>query len=90
MNSAFSEVERKTEETAATPGTETQTRSLNNFYSQIVYWIGALIGFFHLYVLLVNPIDPWILRSVHLSGVGVLAFLLYPSRKKRSAKTGQV
>lgn len=60
---------------------EGSKRKLSGFYRRLVFSIGVVFGIFHLIVLFLYPIDPWIFRAVHLAGAGMLAFLLFPGRK---------
>ncbi|MGM8216308.1 TRAP transporter permease [Bacillaceae bacterium W0354] len=46
----------------------------------IIAVIGAL---FHLYILNLNPIDPWVFRSTHLVFGTVLALMLYPGWRSK-------
>lgn len=43
-----------------------------------------LMVLFHIYVLTINPVDPWFLRSIHLTFAATLTFLLLPATKKSS------
>jgi len=63
-----------------------RTREFGKFGSWVIYIIGAVCSLFHLYCLLINPIDPWYFRGMHLVFLSFLCFLLYPgwdgARKK--------
>lgn len=63
-----------------------KTRELGKFGKSVVFVVGASCTLFHLYCLLINPIDPWYFRGMHLVFLSFLCFLLYPgwegARKK--------
>ncbi len=63
-----------------------RTREFGKFGSWVIYIIGAVCSLFHLYCLLVNPIDPWYFRGMHLVFLSFLCFLLYPGWKGASKK----
>ncbi|WP_147803633.1 TRAP transporter permease [Alkalicoccus halolimnae] len=48
--------------------------------------IAVLGSLYHLYILNLNPIDPWVFRSTHLAFGAVLGFLLYPGWRTKSNK----
>jgi len=56
-------------------------RSLGKRAAAIVAGIGFLMSAFHLYVLLIRAIDPWIFRSIHIVFGGTLLFALVPGWK---------
>ena len=56
----------------------TRTREFGRFGSWIIYLIGATCSLFHLYCLLISPIDPWYFRGMHIVFLSSLCFLLYP------------
>jgi len=58
-----------------------RTRTFGKFGNTAIYLIGAICSLFHLFVLLVRPIDPWYFRGMHIVFLGVLCFLLYPGWK---------
>ncbi|WP_051302824.1 TRAP transporter permease [Salibacterium aidingense] len=58
------------------------TRELNKPFWHLVTVIGVISGLFHLFGLLIYPIDPWVYRALHFSTVTCLAFFLYPATKK--------
>jgi TRAP transporter 4TM/12TM fusion protein len=60
-------------------------RSLSGITGVTVILIGFLMSAFHLYVLLIRAIDPWIFRSIHIVFGGALLFALVPGRKSASS-----
>lgn len=58
-----------------------RTKDLGRLWNGIVYGIGILCSLFHLFVLLIRPIDPWYFRSAHLLFMGILCFLTLPGWK---------
>jgi len=58
-----------------------RTRQFGKVGSQVIFFIGVICSLFHLYVLLIRPIDPWYFRSLHILFTGVLCFLLLPGWK---------
>jgi len=63
-----------------------RTREFGKFGSWVLYIVGAICSLFHLYCLLISPIDPWYFRGMHIVFLAFLCFLLYPgwegARKK--------
>jgi TRAP-type uncharacterized transport system fused permease subunit len=63
-----------------------RTREFGKIWSWVIYGVGAICSLFHLYCLLLRPIDPWYFRGMHIVFLGFLCFLLYPgwegARKK--------
>ena len=63
-----------------------RTREFGKIGSWVIYGVGAICSLFHLYCLLLRPIDPWYFRGMHIVFLGFLCFLLYPgwegARKK--------
>ncbi len=63
-----------------------RTREFGKTWSWVIYGVGAICSLFHLYCLLLRPIDPWYFRGMHILFLGFLCFLLYPgwegARKK--------
>lgn len=55
-----------------------RTREFGKIGSWIIYGVGAICSLFHLYCLLLRPIDPWYFRGMHIVFLGFLCFLLYP------------
>lgn len=55
-----------------------RTREFGKFGSWLIYIIGGVCSLFHLYCLLINPIDPWYFRGMHIVFLATLCFLLYP------------
>lgn len=52
-------------------------RDFSGYLAYGITLVSAGYVLFHLYVLNIRPIDPWIFRSIHLSVGSALAFLLY-------------
>ncbi|HNS15057.1 MAG TPA: TRAP transporter permease [Syntrophorhabdaceae bacterium] len=63
-----------------------RTREFGKFGSWVIYIVGALCSLFHLYCLLINPIDPWFFRGMHIVFLSFLCFLLYPGWQGASKK----
>lgn len=63
-----------------------RTREFGKFGTWVLYIVGAACSLFHLYCLLINPIDPWYFRGMHIVFLAFMCFLLYPgwegARKK--------
>lgn len=55
-----------------------RTREFGKFGSWVLYIVGAICSLFHLYCLLISPIDPWYFRGMHIVFLSFLCFLLYP------------
>ena len=55
-----------------------RTREFGKVWSWVIYGVGATCSLFHLYCLLLRPIDPWYFRGMHIVFLGFLCFLLYP------------
>lgn len=52
-------------------------RKFTGWAATTITAVSAAYVLFHLYVLNIQPIDPWIFRSIHLSVASALAFILY-------------
>ncbi|MDI6756087.1 MAG: TRAP transporter fused permease subunit [Thermodesulfobacteriota bacterium] len=63
-------------------------REFGKLGTGIVFTIGIVCSIFHLFVLLIRPIDPWYFRCIHILFTGVLCFLLLPGW--RGAKMDRV
>lgn len=63
-----------------------RTRELGRFGKSAVFLVGLSCTLFHLYCLLINPIDPWYFRGMHLVFLSILCFLLYPGWKGAQSK----
>ena len=48
--------------------------------------MGVIGAGFHIYVLMVQPIQPWLLRATHLSLTASMAFILMPSHPGKKSK----
>lgn len=59
-----------------------RTREFGKVWSWVIYIVGAVCSLFHLYCLLLRPIDPWYFRGMHIVFLGFLCFLLYPGWEK--------
>ncbi|WP_249869275.1 TRAP transporter permease [Oceanobacillus saliphilus] len=62
------------------------TRNLSGWMRYTFMTIAVVGALYHLYILNLNPIDPWIFRSTHLLFGTVLALLLYKGWKTESNK----
>jgi TRAP transporter 4TM/12TM fusion protein len=58
-----------------------RTRTLSGLAGQFLYWLGAAYIVFHLIVLNIHPIDPWVFRTIHLSIGSVIGFAMYAARR---------
>jgi len=58
-----------------------RTRSLDGLSGLFLYWLGAGYIAFHLIVLNIHPIDPWVFRTAHLCIGSVIGFALYAPRR---------
>ena len=54
-----------------------QMRQLSGWTHHLVYWLGAGYIVFHLVVLNIYPIDPWLFRTIHLCVGSLLGFAIY-------------
>ncbi|MBM3535321.1 MAG: TRAP transporter permease [Alphaproteobacteria bacterium] len=59
-------------------------RQMPGWIGQFVYWLGAAYVIFHLVVLNVHPIDPWVFRTFHVSVGSVIGFAIYAGRRADS------
>jgi len=55
-----------------------RTREFGKFGTWVLYIVGAICSLFHLYCLLISPIDPWYFRGMHIVFLAFMCFLLYP------------
>jgi TRAP transporter 4TM/12TM fusion protein len=67
-----------------------RTREFGKFGSWVIYIVGTVCSLFHLYCLLINPIDPWFFRGMHIVFLSFLCFLLYPGWQGASKKVHPV
>jgi TRAP transporter 4TM/12TM fusion protein len=61
-------------------------RILRKWESQIVFWSCAVFTSFHLYVLNIAPMDPWLFRAAHVafgSAIGFFVFAAWTGEKSR-------
>lgn len=56
-------------------------RSVSGWQHKILIAISFAAGFFHLFTLIIYPLDPWILRGIHLSLASVVIFCFYKPYK---------
>jgi len=63
---------------------ETSWRSFQGWFKSFVMAIGVIMVLYHIYAVVIDPVDPWILRSAHVGFACVLTFLLVPATKKSS------
>lgn len=59
-------------------------RTLSGWTGHFIYWLGAAYVVFHLFVLNVHPIDPWVFRTFHLAIGSVIGFAIYCARPGES------
>ncbi len=59
------------------PDASLRERSFSHRVALVITLISAGYVLFHLYVLNIQPIDPWIFRSLHLSVGSAIAFIIY-------------
>ncbi len=62
------------------------TRNLTGWVRYVFMTIAIIGALFHLYILNLNPIDPWVFRSTHLVFGTVLGLMLYPGWRSKSNK----
>ena len=55
-------------------------RTLGRWSGRFVYWLGAAYVVFHLVVLNIHPIDPWVFRTFHISIGSIIGFAIYGGR----------
>ncbi|MCF3944365.1 TRAP transporter permease [Oceanobacillus alkalisoli] len=66
--------------------TSSNMRNLTG-WTRYVFMVIAIAGaLFHLYILNLNPIDPWVFRSTHLVFGTILGIMLYPGWRTKSNK----
>jgi TRAP transporter 4TM/12TM fusion protein len=58
-----------------------QMRTLSGWSYHLIYWLGAGYIVFHLAVLNIHPIDPWLFRTIHLSVGSVIGFGIYTIKR---------
>jgi TRAP transporter 4TM/12TM fusion protein len=59
-----------------------RTRELEGNLKHLPYYIGVIMTIFQLYVLFITPMDPFLLRIIHVSFVLMLGFMYYPRVKE--------
>lgn len=62
------------------------TRNLTGWVRYVFMTIAIIGALFHLYILNLKPIDPWVFRSTHLVFGTVLGLMLYPGWRSKSNK----
>jgi len=62
--------------------TESGRRKLQGFCSFLVAFVAVGMSLIHFYYIFVQPADPLLLRSVHVSAIMVLGFLLWPANRR--------
>ncbi|MRG84833.1 TRAP transporter fused permease subunit [Salinibacillus xinjiangensis] len=62
------------------------TRTLTGWVKKTFTIIAVIGAIFHLYILNLHPIDPWVFRSTHLVFGLVLGLMLYPGWRTKSNK----
>ncbi len=55
-------------------------RPLGGWTERFVFWLGCGYVVFHLIVLNIHPIDPWVFRTFHVSVGSVIGFAIYGAR----------
>ncbi len=60
----------------------TREGELQGNLKQVPYFIGIIMTIFQLYVLFITPMDPFLLRIIHVSFVLLLGFIYYPGFKE--------
>ncbi|MEX2643077.1 MAG: TRAP transporter permease [Acetobacterales bacterium] len=55
-----------------------QGRTLSGWQNYLLFWATFLYAAFHLVLLNLYPIDPWIFRSIHVSFGCAIGFAMYP------------
>ncbi|MEL7564565.1 MAG: TRAP transporter permease [Dehalobacterium sp.] len=64
---------------------EKQQNELSGLYGKLIFFVGAIFGLFHLVVLTIYPIDPWVFRALHFGSTGFIALLTYSAFKKSAS-----
>jgi TRAP transporter 4TM/12TM fusion protein len=63
-----------------------EARKLTGWVKTLFTTIAVVAALFHLYILNLHPIDPWLFRSAHLVFGTILGFILFPGWKKASER----
>jgi TRAP transporter 4TM/12TM fusion protein len=63
-----------------------EARKLTGWVKTLFTTIAVVGALFHLYILNLHPIDPWLFRSAHLVFGTILGFILFPGWKKASGR----
>jgi TRAP transporter 4TM/12TM fusion protein len=62
-------------------------RPLRGWESRLVFWIAVGFTSFHIVVLNLYPIDPWLFRSFHVSVGSVIGFCIFSARNVENRPT---
>lgn len=57
-------------------------RLLRNWEGHFVFWLAVGFTVFHLIVLNLHPIDPWVFRSFHVSVGSIIGFCIFSARSR--------
>ncbi len=90
MSTANGERERLAREAAAATAEAEMggpMRRLQGWQARVVFWGCVAFTAFHLIVLNLYPMEPWLFRSVHVSFGTALGFMLYSARESRRGTT---
>ncbi|MSP48554.1 MAG: TRAP transporter permease [Alphaproteobacteria bacterium] len=63
-------------------------RALTGWTGDLVFWLGAGYVVFHLVVLNIHPIDPWVFRTFHICIGSVIGFAIYGARASEPRDSG--
>ncbi|MCW5752649.1 MAG: TRAP transporter permease, partial [Alphaproteobacteria bacterium] len=89
MNRQLSESERaarKAQETAAAAEIGGNLRELGGWQGQLVFWSCVVFTAAHLYILNLQPIDPWVYRSGHVAFGAAIGFLIFGAHTGKQAR----
>jgi len=78
----LSEAEDKVDLTNIEAAVDESRRNLKGYTLKIFTVIAISMSIYHLYVLGVNPVTPWVLYTVHVGMASILIFIMYPPFKK--------
>lgn len=59
-------------------------RLLRSWEGLFVFWLAAGFTVFHLIVLNLHPIDPWVFRSFHVSVGSIIGFCIFSARSRET------
>lgn len=89
MDKQLSEGERaarKAQETAAAAEIGSNLRNPAGWQGQLVFWSCVIFTSVHLYILNLQPIDPWVYRSGHVAFGSAIGFLIFGARSGKQAR----